>query len=244
MFRRLVHRSLVLAIALILLLSLDSVAPARPTSAAGVCPGGVTPIGTARAAGVGWSGSLCGNVIVTPGTFDARTFAIQDATGGMYVFKSSGGIPAMALGDVVQTTGTLTLYNGLLEMDPTTAIVNLGSGTVPAAQAISTAPTVVNSTQGLLIQVTGTVTWGTNPPAPDGTTNWTMYINDGSGQLPVYVDKETFIDMRSYISPTKLTITGFSSNYNRAEIWPRYQTDIVDTSDLDKNIFLPLILNQ
>jgi uncharacterized repeat protein (TIGR01451 family) len=184
-----------------------------------------TPIATARAAGQGWTGGVEGNVTVPPGIFDSRTFAIQDATGGVYVYKVSG-IPALTLGDLVQVTGTLKPYNGLLEFDPTTAIVRVGPGSVPAPQVISTSAAIVSNTQGLLVRVTGIVTWTTTPTAP-GTGDWSFYVNDGSGPIEIFVDKETQIDMRGYTSSTQGTITGFSASYDyQPQIMPRYQSDI------------------
>ena len=194
--------------------------------AAQAAPSQLTPIATARAVGVGWTGGVEGNVIVPPGIFGNRTFAVQDATGGIYAFKSSG-IPAMSLGDLVQVTGTLKLFNGLLEFDPTTTVVRVGPGSVPAPQVVSTNPTIVASTEGSLIRVTGTLTWTVAPPNPDGTTNWTAYINDGTGLLQAYFDKETRIDMRGYTSPTQVTLTGFSGRFNaNPQIMPRYQSDV------------------
>ena len=72
-----------------------------------------------------------GQVTVAPGMFAGNTFAIQDDTGGIYVYAGTYALPTMALGDTVLVTGTLKLYNGLLEVDPVTGIVNLGAGTVP-----------------------------------------------------------------------------------------------------------------
>lgn len=190
----------------------------------------VTPIGTARAAGAGWSGSLQGNATVLPGMFRTDTFAIQDATGGMYIYKGGGtGIPTMQLGDSVRVTGTLKLYNGLLEMDPTTSIVNTGPGTVPAPLTVTT--NAVNPTQGLLIQVSGAIsttsgTW--SPPVP-GASNFTFYVNDGSGPVQVFADLDTHIDLRDLAYGQQVRLIGFSSNnYGTPQIMPRRQLDVID----------------
>jgi len=189
----------------------------------------LTPIGTARQNGDGWTGGVQGNVTVVPGIIRTDTFAIQDATGGIYVFVASStgvSIPPMALGDVVQVSGTLKLYNGLLEFDPVSAIVNIGPGAVPAPTVVSTSVTSVDPTQGLLIQVSGTASWATTPPAP-GASDWSFTIDDGSGSVTVFVDKDTHIDMRSYTSPTPMTLIGFSGTYKAPQIMPRNQTDVI-----------------
>jgi hypothetical protein len=126
------------------------------TQSSHAAPLDLTPIGTARQNGAGWTGGVQGNVTVVPGVYRNNAFTIQDATGGIYVYVASGSIPPMVLGDVVQVSGTLYLYNGLLEFDPTTAMVNVGPGTVPAPMVVSTSVTSVDPTQGLLVQVSGT----------------------------------------------------------------------------------------
>ena len=195
-------------------------------SAAPLRPADITPIGTARAAGLGWTGTIQGNVTVPPGVYGPYYFAIQDATGGIYMYVQYGGpsIPAMSLGDLVQVDGTTSLYYGLLELSPVTAITNMGAGTPPAPQLTTTGS--VTSTQGLLIQVAGMASWSTTPPAP-GASNWSFNIDDGSGSVQVYVDLDTHIDMTAFTSPTPMTVTGFSSDHNGAEVMPRYQSDIV-----------------
>jgi len=184
----------------------------------------LVPIGTARGYGAGWTGAMQGQVTVAPGMFAGNTFAIQDDTGGIYVYAGTYTLPPMALGDTVLVTGTLKLYNGLLEVDPVTGIVNLGAGTVPDPTPTPTGD--VDPTQGLLIEVSGTATWSTTPPAP-GASNWTFTINDDSGEVAVFVDKDTQIDMRSYTSPAEMTVVGFSGNYNAPQIMPRIQSDVV-----------------
>lgn len=194
-------------------------------------PLALTPIATARAAGAGWTGGVEGNVIVPPSVYRSDSFAIQDNTGGVYIFVASStgvSIPSLSLGDVVQVTGTLKLFNGsLLEFDPVSAIVKVGPGTPPAPQDLATSPSIVSPTQGSLIRVSGIASWPGTPPAP-GASDWvSMTINDGSGALVVFIDKDTRIDMRGYTSPVSMTITGFSSsNYDTPQITPRYQSDI------------------
>jgi len=181
------------------------------------------PIGEARARGAGWRGRLQGNVTVTPGTYSANTFVIQDATGGMYVYAGATPLPAMSLGDEVEISGTLKLFNGLLEVDPLEGVTVHGTGTVPAPLPTNTG--ALGTTQGWLVEATGTATWTSAPPAP-GAANWSFTLNDGTGPVTVFVDKDTGIAMSGYTSPTVLTVRGFSGNYNGAQLMPRFQADI------------------
>ena len=188
-------------------------------------PAAVTPIAVARAAGAGWTGTLQGNVTLLPGLFATKSIAIQDATGGMYVYPASTfSLPAMALGDVVQVSGTIKNYNGLLEIDPVTSVTWISTGTVPAPLAVATGS--VAPTQGLLIQVEGTLDLPTTPPAPG--TNYTFYINDGSGQLTGYAYRLTNIDMRGFEDGQQIRIIGLSQAYNAPQIQPRTQADLID----------------
>ncbi|HOU13610.1 MAG TPA: Ig-like domain-containing protein [Anaerolineae bacterium] len=189
--------------------------------------GGLTPIVVARAAGAGWTGSIQGKVTVPPGIYRGNAFVIQDDTGGLYIYTGATTLPPIALGDTVRVTGTLKLYNGLLEIDPMTGIANLGSGMPPAPLNLTTGAVAAN--EGWLVQVTGTATWSGTPPTPDGTSDFTIYANDGSGAVQVFVDKDTRIDLRGYTSGQQLTIIGFVGNYNGTrQIMPRYQSDIWD----------------
>lgn len=188
--------------------------------------GGITPIAVARATGDGWVGSIQGKVTVPPGIYRGNAFVIQDDTGGLYIYTGGTTLPAIALGDTVRVTGTLKLYNGLLEIDPMTGIANLGSGTPPDPLALATGAVAAN--EGWLVQVTGTATWSETPPTP-GASDFTISANDGSGSVDVFVDKDTRIDLRDYTSGQQLTVVGFVGNYyGTKQIMPRYQGDIWD----------------
>jgi uncharacterized repeat protein (TIGR01451 family) len=62
----------------------------------------ITPIAEARAAGVGWYGTLQGNVSVPAGIYRDNAFVIQDETGGMYIYAWARALPPMGLGDVIR----------------------------------------------------------------------------------------------------------------------------------------------
>lgn len=188
-------------------------------------PDVITPIANARTAGVGWTGTLQGNVTAPPGIYRSNAFSIQDATGGMYIFTSSLPLPAMALGDVIKIKGTIKNYNELLETDPTTSVNWISPGTVP--DPIPTTTGTVASTQGKLISITGAATWTATPPAP-GAANFSFKINDGSGPVTVYVYKTTSIDMRGFTTGQQMRVIGYSGNYNDAQVLARYQSDIID----------------
>jgi uncharacterized repeat protein (TIGR01451 family) len=183
----------------------------------------ITPIATARAAGAGWYGTIQGNVTVVPGTFAARSFAIQDDTGGLYIYPASSVVrPTMVLGDVVRVTGTIKNYSGLLEIDPVESITWIEAGT--ALDPLVTQTGFLAPTQGRLIQIQGTAL------SMSGTgSNKTIYFDDGSGQTQVYVYGLTGINLSSFSYPMPMRITGLSGQYStNTQVHPRYQSDMVD----------------
>jgi uncharacterized protein YdeI (BOF family) len=203
-----------------------------------------TPIADARAAGDGWSGSIQGNVTVVPGKINSSSFAIQDATGGIYVYYPTP--PSMELGDLVRMEGTIDDYSGLLEFTSISNFINLGSGTPPEPTPVATGS--VGNTQGLLVQLEGTVTY-----ISPGTGNKTIDIDDGSGEATVYIyTSRTGIDTTGITPGVKMRIIGFSYNYSYTpEVTPRYQSDLYifppevtstypEDGAVDVNLYRPL----
>jgi len=177
-------------------------------------------IATARTKSIGTTVLIKGNVTVPPGLFN-RGFAIQDSTGGMYVFPASQPT-GISLGDVVEAKGTLKNYNNLLEFDPVKSIKVISSGTCPdpVTKAISE---IGESTEGLLVKVSGTVS------SVSGTGNKTIVITDGFKSLQVYVYSTTGINTSSILVGDSITVTGFSGQYSsNYQVQPRYQSDIVN----------------
>jgi DNA/RNA endonuclease YhcR with UshA esterase domain/uncharacterized protein YdeI (BOF family)/methionine-rich copper-binding protein CopC len=192
-------------------------------------PDTILPIATARA-NVDWTVTIQGNLTIDPHLLTTRdSFYIQDGTGGMYIYPAFDYVaPVMDLGDVVTVKGTVKVYNGITELDPVTSVVVEGPGTVPTPTVTVTNPTVLAGTQGKLIQVEGTIRTPNTPPAP-GAAHYTLYINDGSGEVTVYVYKLTNIDMRAFTNGKFMRIIGISTAYGSSpQIQPRYQYDIND----------------
>ncbi|MCD6427671.1 MAG: Ig-like domain-containing protein, partial [Caldisericaceae bacterium] len=163
-----------------------------------------------------------GNVTVKPGTFN-KGFAIQDATGGIYVYNT-GSIENFNLGDDVKVKGTLKSFNGLLEISADNADIEfVSSGTVPAPKIEQTG-SVGESTEGLLIEISGTV---------ESVSGSSFTVNDGTGAATVYIDSDTGISIAGMEVGDSATIIGFSSQYDTAapydsgyQVMPRMQSDI------------------
>ncbi|WP_041726160.1 Ig-like domain-containing protein [Caldisericum exile] len=176
-------------------------------------------IAEARAKPLGTTVYIRGNVTVVPGTFN-RGFAIQDSTGGIYIYPSTQPT-GISLGDVVEVKGTLYNYNNLLELSPVSYINRIGPGTCPDPITLAL-DQVGESYEGFLVKVTGTV------KSKSGTTNITIVLTDGTNDRQVYVYSSTGINTSNILVGDSITVTGFlgqySSNY---QIQPRYQSDIL-----------------
>ena len=83
------------------------------SAAADPCPG-ARPIAEVRRLPVNSQATVRGFVTVPTGALTAgQSFAVQDATGGIYVYRSKGIGQELAAGDEVCATGNLAEYHGL-----------------------------------------------------------------------------------------------------------------------------------
>jgi uncharacterized protein YdeI (BOF family) len=187
-------------------------------------------IATARTEPVKTSVEVAGVVTVTPGTFD-EGFAIQDSTGGIYVTSPMG--KAIELGDRIRVTGKILSPNQEIWLEPSAVVVQ--SSGPPQVPLIVKTGEVGRTTEGRLIMVEGKITSKIKRDWPWG---WKFTINDGSGDLQVFI--AAAIKMKIFISPKTsievdqlrtgqvLRITGFSGRYKAlTEILPRVQSDVV-----------------
>ncbi len=174
------------------------------------------PIKNAKPKPVGTKVTVQGIVTVTPGTFD-RGFAIQDDTGGIYIYPPNK--VSLKLGDEVMVTGEKANYKGLMEIKPesTTDIKVVGHKAPVQPKHFKTGE-IGAKTCGLLVEVTGKVV---------SKKNYYFFMDDGSGKCEVYKKKYVKINMEDIKVGEELTVVGFSSQYNSYyEILPRGPQDI------------------
>ena len=189
-----------------------------------------TSILQVRARDNGTQVSVDGYVTVAPGTFvsamDDEGFALQDDTGGIYV-KLADKLD-FGVGTHVRVTGTLNEESQLriLESDP--ASVETLSGTRLFTPRDVTTGGVGDSTEGLLVRVSGTVTQTFVDDSPYG---YKLYFNDGSGEVQIFVHASAGFDpaaLRAITLGQHLQVTGFSSRYETVyELAPRQPDDLV-----------------
>ena len=213
--------------ALLALAFLVTAATSRPTLASPPAQDHVISIAEARGLPLGTVVTINGSVTVPSGAFSSSTFdqgfAIQDRTGGIYVSTSDN--LGFAPRQQVRVTGTLadTLLPGLLVLVDVTDVKAHGSG--PKVQALPvTTGGVGEATEGSIVRITGTIT---QPIVNDLPFGFIIVVNDGSGEVNVFVCASTGIDVSGLSPGQTIEVTGFSGQFaDHFEVDPRFQTDI------------------
>jgi len=208
------------------LLVLASIGFPSPVQAAGASHH-VVPIAKARTLPLGTVVTVDGTVTTPPGAFESsffdRGFGLQDRGAGIYV--STAVDPGISVRTWVRVTGTLRDSSGLLVLVPSGPADVVVQGTGPAVhpRLLSTGA-VGERTEGRLVRVVATVT---RAPAPDLPYGFKFFVDDGSGELTIFVNTQTGIDLSGLTTGHTVSVTGFSSQFDtHHEIDPRFQADI------------------
>lgn len=211
--------------ALLALVSLVIFASDRTTIASP--PVKLISIAEARSLPLGTVVTIDGAVTVASGAFSSSTFdqgfAIQDQTGGIYV--STPDNLGFAPRQQVRVTGVLadTVLPGLLVLVNVTEVKAHGSG--PKVRPLPVATGDVNeTTEGRIVRITGTIT---QPIINDLPFGFIVFVNDGSGEINVFVCASTGIDVSGLSPGQTVEITGFSGQFaDHFEVDPRTQDDV------------------
>lgn len=184
-------------------------------------------IAEARSLPLGTIVTIDGAVTVPSGAFSSSTFdqgfAIQDQTGGIYV--STPDNLGFAPRQQVRVTGTLadTVLPGLLVLVDVTAVKAHGSGPKVRPLPVATGD-VGEETEGSLVRITGTIT---QPIVNDLPFGFIIVVNDGSGEVNVFVSASTGIDVSGLSQGQTIEVTGFSGQFaDHFEVDPRFENDI------------------
>ena len=187
----------------------------------------VISIAEARGLPLGTVVTIDGSVTVPSGAFSSSTFdqgfAIQDHTGGIYVSVPVS--QGFGLRQQVRVTGELadTVLPGLLVLINVTDIKAHGTG--PKVQALPVATGAVGeATEGKLVRIRATIT---QPILNDLPFGFQLFVNDGSGEVHVFVCASTGIDVSGLSEGQTIEVTGFSGQFAADyEVDPRTQDDI------------------
>jgi DNA/RNA endonuclease YhcR with UshA esterase domain len=193
------------------------------------CGAGALSITEARAKGTGTEVTIEGFVTVPPGAFKSALedegFAVQDDSGGIYVKMAEK--QAFGLGAKVRVTGTLDEQNklGILKVAPTG--VKLLDGTQQVSPKTVGTGAVKEDVEGQLVQVSGNVTKTFQDDSPYG---YKLYIDDGSGEVQVFVHVSAGFDkaaLQALTANQRITVVGLAAQYETTyEVAPRQPSDL------------------
>ena len=184
-------------------------------------------IGDARALPLGSTVTVKGTVTVASGAFVSSTFdqgfALQDKSGGIYVSLATD--VGLHLGDQAEVTGQLQNSFGLLILVPSGPgdVKHKGHGRPVEPDDVRTGR-VNEKTEGRLVVVKGAITQAVSSDLPYG---YKFYINDGSGEIQIFVSASTNINLRDLTLGQRVHVIGFSGQFDTTyEVQPRVQGDI------------------
>ncbi|WP_309891709.1 DNA-binding protein [Archangium sp.] len=186
-------------------------------------------ISEARASADGSTVTVEGFVSVVPGAFVSALgdegFAVQDASGGIYV-KVAQKLD-LGLGTKVRVTGMLGEQNKLRILTSEPASVQKLSGTQQVSPRNVTTGGVDEAVEGSLVKVSGNITQTFQDDSPYG---YKLYINDGSGEVQVFVHVSAGFDpgmLRALTAGQRITVTGLAAQYETTyEVAPRQPSDL------------------
>lgn len=186
-------------------------------------------IAEARALPHGTVVTVQGSVTTPSGAFESSFFdvgfGLQDRSGGIYVSLQTN--LNVAPRRQARVTGTLQDSGfGLLLLIPSSPsdVKLLGAGPRVRPKFVTTGG-VNEATEGLLVQVVGTITRAVENDLPYG---YKVFVDDGSGELTIFVNTQTGIDLSGLAVGQTVSVTGFSGQFDdHYEIDPRFPADIV-----------------
>jgi DNA/RNA endonuclease YhcR with UshA esterase domain len=185
-------------------------------------------IAQARALPLGTVVTVDGSVTTPSGAFESSFFdvgfGLQDKSAGIYVSLQTN--LGVAPRRQARVTGTLQDSFGLLILvpaDPSDVVLH-GVGPRVRAQWVTTGG-VGESTEGRIVRVVGTIT---QAPVMDSFFGYKFSVDDGSGELTIFVNTQTGIDLSGLAVGQIVSVAGFSSQFDtHYEIDPRFPADIV-----------------
>jgi hypothetical protein len=187
----------------------------------------VVSIAQARSLPLGTAVTVNGVATTPSGAFESsffdKGFGLQDRSAGIYVSVAAD--LGIAPCTQVRVTGTLRDSFGLLILvpDDPAAVVVHGKGPAVRPRLLATGA-VDESSEGRLVRVIATITQAPTPDLPYG---FKFVVDDGSGELIIFVNTQTGIDLTGLAAGQTVGVTGFSSQFDtHYEIDPRFPSDI------------------
>lgn len=173
-----------------------------------------------------------GVIYVVKGTYNSGTHYIQGSDGGIAFFNSAA--PTLTYGDRVQVTGTVSAFQGEIQISPAPTITYVGHEAEVEPQALSIGQLMGDyENVGSLVSCIGYVR---NKAAG----SFTLY--DGADTVFVYIDSDTGINLGGVDNGDQYKVISPAVNFNGLiELKPRRQSDLIenplgDTAPVIENV--------
>lgn len=184
----------------------------------------VVPVSSARSAGSGETVAVEG--IITWQSFRSNLDAyVQDTSGGIAMFQ--GSLSPAVEGDSVRVVGTVSAFNGEVQISPVTSVDVLASSSVPAPRVVTAAEISAGSFQGQLVVIDGTV----DSLQVFSFDNHNVWLSDASG-----ADFSVFVDSRVGVGSADWTVGGFYAVLGilttNTSVTPQYRIELRGPADM------------
>ncbi|MFN3301759.1 MAG: lamin tail domain-containing protein [Patescibacteria group bacterium] len=160
---------------------------------------------------------VLGVVSVEPGILGSQVFYLSGSGIQVYFYKKD--FPHLKIGDQIEVIGELAEYKGEMRIKVSSKedIKILKNGNPPQPKEVKTGE-IDEDLEGSLVLVQGELI--------EARSNY-FYLDDGSGEVKVYLKKTTGIKKPKFKEGDWLKVIGIVSQYNEEyRILPRYQSDI------------------
>ncbi len=160
-----------------------------------------------------------GIVTVAPGVLGSQIFYIQDSGSGIQIYCYKSNFPILKIGDRIKVTGEISESGGekRIKIGGAGDVQILGNINPPSSINLKTG-SVGERYEGRLVAVSGRVVRSSGS---------IFYINDGSGEVKIYIRSSTGIKKPKLKKGDWVYITGIVSQTKSGyRILPRYQNDI------------------
>ncbi|HEV7668075.1 MAG TPA: hypothetical protein VGS22_06095 [Thermoanaerobaculia bacterium] len=186
-------------------------------------------IAQARSLPLGTLVTVEGRVTTPSGAFESsffdKGFGLQDLTAGIFISLPSTDLHVGPFRRA-RVTGVLADSFGLRILVPAVSsdVHLLGPGLPVIPRWVPTAG-VGESTEGRIVRVVGRVSTAPSSDLPFG---YKLGVNDGSGEVQIFINTQTGIDPFALSLHQLVAISGFSSQFDtHYEIDPRFPADII-----------------
>lgn len=161
-----------------------------------------------------------GFVTATPEILGSQVIYLQDGTAGIKVKLTERDYETVSLGDKIRVSGILSeaYEEWYLKLDSESTFEILSHVKPLTPKGVKTGE-IGEKWEGLLVRINGQIT---------ATSGNTFYLNDGSGEIKVYIKDSTEIDKPKMRTGYYAEVIGIVSQYrDDYRVLPRYQEDII-----------------